>query len=218
MAAAQIMIAGGLGLLRTMVGIDQYRLDRLRRTAHALHVPWPNDLAYPRFIAGLDPTVPADAVLLQEARGVMGRAGYVFFRGSPPAGSEHAGLATLYAHTTAPLRRLCDRYVLETLAGDGNADRLAALPGVMDAAEARSGAVERAVVDEMEARLLEHRAGEVFTAVVLDHDAHGAHIAIAEPPIRARLHAREAPPLGAEVQVRLVQADPVGRALQFAAV
>ncbi len=88
----------------------------------------------------------------------------------------------------------------------------------MDAAEARSGAVERAVVDEMEARLLEHRAGDVFTAVVLDHDAHGSHIAIPDPPIRARLHTPTPPPLGAEVQVRLVQADPIGRALQFAAV
>ena len=31
MAAAQMMIAGGLGLLRTMTGIDDYRLARLRR-------------------------------------------------------------------------------------------------------------------------------------------------------------------------------------------
>lgn len=216
MAAAHMMIDGKLGLLRTMTGIDGYRLARLRRTAHALHVPWPNDMSYPRFIGGLDPTVPAHAVLLQEARGVMGRAGYVYFQGSPPAGSEHAGLATLYAHTTAPLRRLCDRYVLETLVGDGNPERLAALPAVMDAAEARSGAVERAVVDEMEARLLEHRAGDVFTAVVLDHDAHGSHIAIPDPPIRARLHAPTPPPLGAEVSVKLVQADPIGRSLQFA--
>jgi exoribonuclease R len=218
MAAAQMMIAGGLGLLRTMVGIDEYRLARLRRTAQALHVPWPLDVTYPQFIGGLDPTVPAHAVLLQEAHGVMGRAGYLFFEGAPPAGSEHAGLATLYAHTTAPLRRLCDRYVLETLAGHGNAKDLAALPDVMDASEARSNAVERAVVDEMEARLLEHRTGDVFTAVVLDHDAHGSHIAIPDPPIRARLHTPTPPPLGAEVQVRLAQADPIGRALQFAAV
>lgn len=218
MAAAQMMIAGGLGLLRTMTGIDDYRLARLQRTALALRVPWPNDVTYPRFIGGLDPRVPAHAVLLQEARGVMGRAGYVCFQGSPPAGSEHAGLATVYAHTTAPLRRLCDRYVLETLVGDGSHERLDALPAVMDAAEARSNAVERAVVDEMEARLLEHRAGDVFTAVVLDHDAHGSHIAIPDPPIRARLHTPTPLPLGAEVQVRLVQADPVGRAMQFAAV
>ena len=172
-------------------------------------------MTYPRFIGGLDPTVPAHAVLLQEARGVMGRAGYVCFQGSPPAGSEHAGLATLYAHTTAPLRRLCDRYVLETLVGDGNHERLDALPAVMEAAEARSNAVERAVVDEMEARLLEHRAGDVFTAVVLDHDAHGSHIAIPDPPVRARVHADPAPAPGDILAVQLARADPVSRSLEF---
>ena len=138
----------------------------------------------PASSAALDPDGARQAVLLQEARGVMGRAGYLL-RGRA-AGRQRARRAgdAVRAHDRAAAAA-----VRPLRAGDAGRrrqpERLAALPEVMDAAEARSGAVERAVVDEMEARLLEHRAGDVFTAVVLDHDAHGSHIAIAEPPIRA---------------------------------
>ncbi len=130
----------------------------------------------------------------------MGRAGYVAFSGDVPEAHVHAGLATPYAHTTAPLRRLADRYVLDLLvqlesgaAPDADAvDTLRRLPDEMEEAESRAGQVERAIVDDLEARLLEHRVGERFDAVVVDHDARGARLQIAEPPIRARLHSDRA--------------------------
>ena len=127
-------------------------------------------------------------------------------RGTPrsrarcPAEHVHAGLATSYAHTTAPLRRLADRYVLDLLV-DLEAGRspspeavatLARLPDTMEEAESRAGQVERAIVDDLEARLLEHRVGEEFDAAVVEHDARGARLQIAEPPIRARLHSDRA--------------------------
>ena len=64
---------------------------------------------------------------------------------------------------------------------------LARLPDTMEEAESRAGQVERAIVDDLEARLLEHRVGEEFDAAVVEHDARGARLQIAEPPIRARL-------------------------------
>ena len=86
----------------------------------------------------------------------------------------------------------------------------------MEEAESRAGQVERAIVDELEARLLEHRVGERFDAVVVDHDARGARLQIAEPPIRARLHSDRRIDPGTTLAVRLVGADPLGRSLRFA--
>ena len=86
----------------------------------------------------------------------------------------------------------------------------------MEEAESRAGQVERAIVDDLEARLLEHRVGERFDAVVVEHDARGARLQIAEPPIRARLHSDRRIDPGTTLAVRLVGADPVGRSLRFA--
>src|SRR3546814_16149408 len=44
---------------------------------------------------------------------VLRGAGYVALDGGVPAHSDHSALASPYAHATAPLRRLVDRYVGE---------------------------------------------------------------------------------------------------------
>lgn len=145
----------------------------------------------------------------------MGHAGYAAFEGSPPEGSEHAGIGALYAHTTAPLRRLADRFVLDLVAGGGDRDALGRLPDVMAEAGSRASRVERAIVDDMEVRTLEHRLGDRFDAVAIDSDHHGTVIRIADPPIRARVHADPAPAEGDTITVRLVRADPASRSLEF---
>ena len=53
------------------------------------------------------------AALAHEATGVGRGAGYTALDGTPPAESEHFAVAAAYAHATAPLRRLQDRYVSE---------------------------------------------------------------------------------------------------------
>jgi len=215
MAAAGLMERLGLGLLRTMGGADSYRVEQLRAAARGLGVPWPESVGYPEFVTGLDPSQPHQAALLEEARGVMGHAGYTFFEGKPPEGAEHAGIAARYAHTTAPLRRLADRYVLNLLGGNGDRDALSRLPDVMGEAATRAGQLERAFIDDVETRLLEHRLGERFTAVALHNDRRGTVIRIADPPVRARLHADPPPAAGDTVEVELVRADPVSRSLEF---
>ena len=64
-------------------------------------------------------------------------------------------------------------------------------------------------------RLLEHRVGERFDAVALENDRRGTVIRIAEPPVRARLHADPSPAAGDRVEVTLVRADPASRSLEF---
>ena len=80
----------------------------------------------------------------------------------------HAAMAATYAHATAPLRRLADRYVLRAVLAiaDGQAvpadvtDAFARLPAAMAKAEAREGQIERAVIDLAEAALLAGSEGE----------------------------------------------------------
>jgi exoribonuclease R len=85
----------------------------------------------------------------------------------------------------------------------------------MGEAGSRAARVERAIVDDVETRVLEHRVGERFTAVALENDRHGTVIRIADPPVRARMHADPAPAPGAIVAVQLTRADPVSRSLEF---
>jgi exoribonuclease R len=85
----------------------------------------------------------------------------------------------------------------------------------MSEAGSRAARVERAIVDDVETRVLEQRVGEQFTAVVLENDRHGTVIRIADPPVRARTHADPAPAPGEVVAVQLMRADPVSRSLEF---
>ncbi len=221
MAAARLMLDAGIGILRTQPEPDQRSLDRFRRQARALGIDWPDGLGYPELIRTLDVTEPTHAALMHEATGVGRGAGYVAFDGEVPAEHAHFSIAADYAHATAPLRRLQDRYVSEcclaahagTSPPDWVRSALAALPAAMAAGRRRAGAVGRGVVDRVEAMLLSGREGESFEAVVVDEGL----LQLREPAVRARL-AEGCPELGSEVTVRLVGADPATRSVEFAPV
>jgi len=134
----------------------------------------------------------------------------------------HAAMAATYAHATAPLRRLADRYVVEAAlaVASGRAvpnavqSAFARLPAVMARAEARDGQVERAAIDLAETVLLSDREGEVFSAVVTDLGESGARIQLCDLPVVARVTAHGTLP-GQPVRVRLTSADTERRQLQF---
>jgi len=192
MGAARMMIEHGVGLLRSLMPPRPDRVRALRLTAAALGVNWPAGWDYDDFVRSLDPFNPTHAVMLHQAARVTGGARYVAFTGQPPPHSQHAGLAAFYAHTTAPLRRLADRYVLDLLVtlSEGrtpDAELLAALsrlPRVMEQADHVSKQLESALVDYVEARLMQDRIGEVFPAVVIALRGDGVVVQIADPPIR----------------------------------
>ena len=83
---------------------------------------WPADVSYAEVVHGLDPANPRHAALLEEATSLLRGAGYTAFDGGVPEQATHAAVAAEYAHATAPLRRLVDRYVgavcLALCAGD----------------------------------------------------------------------------------------------------
>jgi len=222
MAAARLMLDAGTGILRTQPPPDERSLNRLRRQALALGVEWPAARPYPEFVRGLDPGRPAHAALLHEATGVGRGAGYTAFDGEVPAEHSHFSIAADYAHATAPLRRLQDRFVSECcLAASAGEpvpawvrEGLAALPEAMAAGAKRAGEVERGVVDLVEALLLEGREGERFDAVVIDEGL----LALREPAVRARIDEASCPEPGSEITVRLERADPAARRVDFSPV
>ncbi|GAA0735360.1 RNB domain-containing ribonuclease [Dactylosporangium roseum] len=224
MAAARIMLDGKVGLLRTMPAPPDDVVDRLRLAAGALGVPWPDGASPGRVIAALDPARPRAAAFLDQAAEMLRGAGYTAFDGAEPEQPLHAAVAAPYAHVTAPLRRLADRYVTEVcLALFSGAEvplwareALPKLPEVMRRTDRVAGAAERGAVDLTEAVLLAGRVGEQFEAAVLDVEPKGDRGAIAldEPPVRARC-VGEALPLGERIRVRLADADPARRRVQF---
>ena len=127
--------------------------------------------------------------------------GYVAFDGEVPADPQHAALASEYAHVTAPLRRLGDRYAgevcLALCAGEDVpgwvTERLHDLPATLQQSGQRSRRYERAVLDLVEAALLRGRVGEQFAGVVVDVDdedhARGT-VTVADPAIEAPVRGR----------------------------
>ncbi|HMM49222.1 MAG TPA: RNB domain-containing ribonuclease [Miltoncostaeaceae bacterium] len=226
MAAARLMVAGGIGVLRTLPAPAPEAIARLRRTARALGVVWPAETTYPQMVHTLDPSRPAHAAMVAAASHLLRGSGYTAFLDGAPAQAEHAGLATHYAHVTAPLRRLVDRHGLEVcLALVGRRPvpewvraRLEELPQLMRASGRRAGAYESAVINLVEAAVLEPHVGERFRGVVVDRDArrpHRGEAVIAEPAVSARVDGDDDLPLGSEQELLLSEADPATRRVRF---
>lgn len=222
MAAARVMLDAGIGLLRTLPGPDGALVERFRRQAGALGVPWPRELAYGEFLRGLDREVPAELALLHEAGALFRGAGYTPMDGGPPPTlTTHAAVAAPYAHVTAPLRRLVDRFGLvishAVITGaqvpDWARTVLPLLPDAMAASDARAGRLERACLDVVEAALLAGRAGEVFDAVVVDVSRTGGKVQLLDPVVLAGCAGSLA--LGERVRVRLLAADPGSGVVEF---
>ena len=89
------------------------RSTRFRRAGARRWAPtWAEDLPYGEFVRGLDRTNPRHLALIHEATALFRGAGYTAFDGELPEQREHAAVAAPYAHVTAPLRRLVDRFGL----------------------------------------------------------------------------------------------------------
>lgn len=222
-AAAGIMLDAGVGLLRTLPPADEETIAGLRRTARGLGVAWPDDVSYAERVRSLDPNDPQEvALLMRSARGLRG-AGYVAFLSHDdiPASPGHSAIASTYAHVTAPLRRVCDRYANEVILAVC-ADRepptwalamLPELPSIMGAARQREQAFERAILDFTETKLLEDSIGQEFDAVVVNHRRDQAVIQLRDPAVIATVEPK--PQLGQEIRVRLSAVDAMARRLDF---
>ena len=224
--AASLMVYAHVGLLRTLPPPDPRDIQRLHRTARALHVEWPAEQLYPDFIRSLDPARASHAAMITACTRLLRGSGYVGFNGEVPAQPQHAALASEYAHVTAPLRRLGDRYAGEicvalcagTPVPGWVLEQLHQLPEVLQASGRRAHQYEAAVLDLVEAGVLKHRVGDKFDAVVVDVDDREESrgiVTIQEPAIEAPVVGSGPLPLGTDVQVELARADVEARKVEF---
>jgi exoribonuclease R len=216
------MLDAKVGVLRTLPPPRPEDVARLRRLAPPLGVDWPEGAPPGRVIAGLDVHRPGQAAFLEEAGVLLRGAAYTPFDGGPPAETGHGGVGAPYAHVTAPLRRLVDRFGTEVcLALSAGADpapelraALPALPALMAASDRRTHEVERAAIDATEAWLLRGRVGERFSAVVVDADAGRGTVVLDDLAVRGRVTGATLEP-GTRVPVVLEEADVGTRTVRF---
>lgn len=226
MAAAQLMLVGGWGLLRTLPPASDESLALLRRHATALGVDWPPGRAYSEVVRDVDPADPRHAAFVVQATRLFRGADYLPLRpgtAEPDDVLVHSAIAAPYAHVTAPLRRLGDRFatecVLATVRGEEPPAAIAAalddLPGQLRSGSSRAGALDRAVVDLLETLVLSSASSDsVYDGVVVDHRSSGSVVQFDAPAVVATID--EEIPLGSAVRVRVVSADVATREVELA--
>ena len=221
-AAATTMLEAGFGLLRTLPAPDPAALPKLQRAARSLQIPWPEGEHPGEVLAALDTSRPHHAAFADRAAELLRGAGYTPFDGDLPADPGHGGVGAPYAHVTAPLRRLIDRYATEICLAHVAGEDVPAwvrsaiedLPGRMDEGGARARRFERAVIDATEALVLADRAGDVFGGFVLETGERHGTVVLDEPPVQARCDTPDLP-LGQHVRVRCTVADVSTRTVRF---
>ncbi|WP_072313072.1 RNB domain-containing ribonuclease [Agrococcus sp. Marseille-P2731] len=223
MEAANLMLRAKRGILRTMPQPPAGDIDRFRREVRAIGEVWAEDEHYGAFLRRLDRERPTTLAILQAARRLFRGASYeVLDDDSDASQLEQAAIGAPYAHTTAPLRRLVDRYVLAHCEAIANgreipqwaAEGLAGLPEIMRSSGQTAGTLERESIDAVEIAVLRERVGDEFDAVVVETRKDGATIQLIDPPTEAACTTDAGP--GERIRVRLTEADLASRRLRFA--
>jgi len=220
LAIADALLAHRTGLFRVMPEPDERSIWRLRHSAKALGLVWPKAMPFKTFEQSLDAANPRDAAFQADIRRAGPKASYAPYQaGTVP---WHSAMAATYAHATAPLRRLADRYVIECALQVANGEPVSGeaetafqkLPAVMAKAEETAGQIDRAALDLAEAVVLERREGSRFAAVVTDVDERGTRIHLVDLAVVTRIDGQGAVP-GDALTVELVSVDVPHRQIRF---
>lgn len=236
MVAGQMMAEAGVGVLRTLRPAGEEALAEFRVAARALGYELADGAGVAEvsaFLAGVDADSPRGMAVMKDASRLLRGSGYQRL-GSLDDGSAdasegvpvHSGVGGPYAHVTAPLRRLIDRFGLEyclAIAAHrrGETETLevpAWVDGGVDEAissMATSGQlasrVDRACLDLTEAVVLEPWVGHAFDSAVLHDRGEEVEVFVFEPPVFANCRGTTGagvPPEGSAPRVSLVTADP----------
>ena len=225
MAAAEMMVKGGVGILRTMPEADQNAVARFRRAARALGVEWAAGQAYGEFLRGLDRADPGHLAphprgdLAVPWRGLHALRG----RRAGAVGACRGGLRLRPRDgAPAPARRpLRARGVRSALArgrgagvGAGGAAHPAGDHGGLGPEGGGGGA---GAAPTPWRRRCSGTVSGTFPASVVDLDGTGerrqAVVQVQEPAVLARADGQAE--LGAAVTVRLVEAEIASGTVRF---
>jgi len=220
MEAARLMLDGGVGILRTMPPADAESVERFRRQTRALGTPWPDGVRYGDYLRGLADDDPRHLAIRHAAASLFRGATYRAFEGAPPEETVQAAIGAPYAHVTAPLRRLVDRFGLEVCRALGAGEEvpgwvraaLPELPSLMGRAANTAGRLDRRTLDIVEAAVLAPHLGEEFAAVAITEST----VQLVDPVVEAPCDGL--PEAGATVRVRLEVADVATGTVRFSVV
>ena len=211
------MLEAGVGILRTMPPADEERVATFRRQTATLGLPWDGEESYGAYLARLNGTDPRHLAIMNAAAALFRGAGYTAFDGAPPEHAEQAALAAPYAHVTAPLRRLVDRFGLELCLAIVERREvpgwirtaLPELPDVMASTGSVAARLDRDSTDVIEAAVLSGRVGDSFDSMIV---APG-RVQLLDPVVEGRAENADTP--GSRVTVRLVEADVATGRVRF---
>ncbi|MGH3691995.1 MAG: RNB domain-containing ribonuclease [Microbacterium sp.] len=223
MAAASLMLDAGVGILRTMPEPDDTAFEAFRHQTEALGRPWTAG-TYGEYLRGLDRTDPMTLPVLEAAASLFRGAGYLVFDGEAPKDAVQAAIAAPYAHATAPLRRLVDRWVLAICLAASHGDpvpewaraSLGHLPALMQESGQRASRLNAATVNCVEAALLTPLVGSSVDATVIELRGERAAIQLADPAVTATAPIPPGAKPGDVVRLRVVRADITAGEVEFA--
>lgn len=221
MAAGALMVEAGVGILRTLPPASEETLAEVARTAQRMGIGWPVGAHPGQVLDALDRENARNVAFIEQAAALLRGAGYYGFVDERPADQQHAAIGALYAHVTAPVRRLVDRYGTEVCLAHCSGqpvpewvrEALPRLPEVMARTGGLEGRLENAIISSVEALLLRDSVGQRFPATVVDRHKDAVTVVLDEPAVRARANGQAE--LGAKVAVRVAAADPVAPDLQL---
>lgn len=226
MAAAQLMIGAKVGVLRTMPQPDEQAFSRFRHQTAALGRPWTKG-PYGEFLRTLDKSDPLTLPVLEAAASLFRGAGYVTFDGKLPEGDlQQAAIGAPYAHATAPLRRLVDRWSLASClaisqgqeAPEWATSSLEQLPELMAQSSQRASQLNADTLNRVEAALLRPLIGRNVQANVIElRGEDQAAIQLADPAVTATAPVPAGTAPGETVTVHLVRTDVAKGEVEFAA-
>lgn len=184
MAAAAVMVEHKIGILRTLPDPAPDAVRKFREHAKVLETPWAEDVSLGDFLRTLDTANPDHLALMYQSPRLFRGADYTPLAGELPEVTTQAAVAGEYAHTTAPLRRLVDRYTLATCEALLNGrtvpqwvvDALPKLPKVMRTADRRADTADRRAVNIAEAAVLAEYVGKSVEGVVVSTKTGGGYV------------------------------------------
>ena len=240
MIAGELMASAGLGVVRSLEPADSSTIEEFLVAVTALGFKVPAaDGGLPtigeigEFLAGLDPETPPAMAVMKDTAALMRGADYIRLSEANQA-PIHAGVGGVYAHVTAPLRRLIDRFGLEfclAIAAHRRGEseevelpqwataRLDDAIEVMRSSGKIAGQVDAQCLSKTEAVVLEPWLGDNFGSVVLHRTKKSVQVLLDAPPVLAQCistTSEELPEEGTRQMVSLIEADPESRIVRFA--
>lgn len=231
MCAGSMMVKAGVGILRTLPPAGEKDMERFDADAQALGYPRGNK-SVGELLATVDASTPTGMALMRDAQGLLRGSGYQAFgmdgqevdRSTLPI---HAGIGGHYAHVTAPLRRLVDRFATEICLAIANdspvpewvSSRVDEVVRSMATTSQLASQVDKAALRLTEAVVLADWVGQNFSAITLHSSKTKdtnvkSRIFVVEPPVMGECVGN--PPEGESVLVTLAEADVSEKLARFA--